>query len=824
MPSRACPDLRSPSEMESERLYQELSGPNRNNFQWDDVVITSIPNLLCFDDSKAILLNSFNFNKAKHILNNMYSLSVSTTQVCDIDEDIIANSQCIKLDDPITLTKLALPSRGLYCQHMQCFDFDSYLFINKKKPKSEYVCPICSECCNPGNVYIDYITLCFVHLYNDQNIEGIPTVVVMSDGTYNLSQNNKSRHINNIPKIVINDRRLSGIVEKYGEKITLADLSKPTLDDVLNQINKSEDTLLQSLVQHIHPTINIAAGIGHKRPFYASTLQGLRHDIQGLSNGIGPCKAHNVISSLVTHVWKVKAELVALVPGANLDNNCPSTESATTVLSVGLANRDLCDINTITSSVSYPIFVSPLMLYGIADTTTIPKLGRVKLTTNMNDNNIINIMNKDPRHTSAIITDCKDHTKEHKRPKQCRSRSQSLTENAKVDSLIAERDKKLHKKARNDNQIIIESEEILDSIPVLVEEVARTNNKSRSRSQSLKDNIASIDASEVIGTCSKEKKTHKKSRNKNELTPETVDATEIHVIDDKEIKTHKKDKDRNSQAAIENIEVIDVTDALEEEKTDKKLNSKNQRKAESVEVIDLNDAPIIVEEIAVGIHKMSRSSSGNHGEAMDTTALEKREKKKERKRSRSHSLTEGILIPDLIIEQVHATSTSSLDCMGDKERTKKSYRFDVPPTEVISSSLEIVQVGGISLGTDTNAHVSNHEFAMIVEGDTTAAVHVDQAIGSSKGPENKRPNLSVPIKMPPNPPTVSFPVKVSRFSTTISPPTLAVPSMVSNSNPPSSLNPVNLASNINRQKQAPPVSESACRLFSSIVQAFIRDL
>ena len=796
MPSRTCPDLRSPSEMESERLYRELTGPNRHEFQWDDVVITSIPNLLCFDDSKAILLNSFNFNKAKHILNNMYSSSVPATQDSETDGDIIANSQCIKLDDPITLNKLTLPSRGLYCQHMQCFDFDSYLFVNKKKPKSEYICPICSECCNPGNVYIDYITLCFVHLYNDQNNEDIPTIVVMSDGTYKLSQNNKSHYINNIPKYVLNDQRLSGIVEKYGEKITLADLSKPTLDDVLNQINKSEDTLLRSLVQHIHPTINIAAGIVHKRPFYASTLQGLRHDIQGLSNGIGPCKAQNVISSLVTHVWKVKAEFAALIPGANLDNNCPSTESTTTVLSVGLANRDLCDINTITSSVSYPIFVSPLMLYGIADTTTVPKLGRAKRATNENENN--NIINMNHRNSSNITTDCDDHTKEHKRQKKSRSRSQSLTENAKIELLIGEKDKKLSKKARNDNQIIIENTDIAHSIPVLAEEVARTNNKSRSRSQSLKDNNDPI--VETVGTTetsNREKKAHKKSRNKNELPIETVNATEINVVDDKDKKTHKKS--RNHEVIIENIEVIDVTDTSEEEKTGQKLNGKNKGKDEIVvEVIDLNDAPVIVEELAVGMDKMPPSSSGIHGESVDTAALEKREKKKERKRSRSHSLSESILLPDLNIQQTPATSTSSL---------------------------QLGQVEGISLGTDTNAHDSTHEPEMIVEdnrnnGVDTAAVSAaptHQAIGPNKGLDNKRANHSVPIKTPPNPPTVSFPVKASK---SVSPPTLLVPLMVP---PPSLILPANLPSN-NRQKHIPPVSEGASRLFSSIVQAFIRDL
>jgi len=107
---------------------------------------------------------------------------------------------------------------------------------------------------------------------------------------------------------------------------------------------------------------------------------------------------------LVTHVWKIKAEFVALIPGANSDATCPSTETVTAIASVELANRDLCDLNTITSSVSFPVFVSSLMLYGIADTTTVPRLGRKRPINEIENNNNTSMTNIGTRHVSSTTS------------------------------------------------------------------------------------------------------------------------------------------------------------------------------------------------------------------------------------------------------------------------------------------------------------------------------------------------------------------------------------------------------------------------------------
>eukprot|EP01119_Soliformovum_irregulare_P005502 TRINITY_DN17259_c0_g1_i1.p1 TRINITY_DN17259_c0_g1~~TRINITY_DN17259_c0_g1_i1.p1 ORF type:complete len:362 (+),score=52.03 TRINITY_DN17259_c0_g1_i1:2-1087(+) len=52
-------------------------------------------------------------------------------------------SQQISLKCPLTLGRIGTPVRGDQCRHIQCFDLESYLSINRKSPK--FQCPVCSQ-------------------------------------------------------------------------------------------------------------------------------------------------------------------------------------------------------------------------------------------------------------------------------------------------------------------------------------------------------------------------------------------------------------------------------------------------------------------------------------------------------------------------------------------------------------------------------------------------------------------------------------------------------------------------------------------------------
>ncbi|KAG5437596.1 hypothetical protein PCANB_000633 [Pneumocystis canis] len=59
------------------------------------------------------------------------------------DNDIITTSSDISLKDPISYTRIELPCRSIYCNHVQCFDASSFLTLNEQTPT--WQCPICNK-------------------------------------------------------------------------------------------------------------------------------------------------------------------------------------------------------------------------------------------------------------------------------------------------------------------------------------------------------------------------------------------------------------------------------------------------------------------------------------------------------------------------------------------------------------------------------------------------------------------------------------------------------------------------------------------------------
>lgn len=49
------------------------------------------------------------------------------------DEDFVHSYEKIKLRDPIGMTLMKLPCRGIACEHLQCFDHALYIHVNRGK-------------------------------------------------------------------------------------------------------------------------------------------------------------------------------------------------------------------------------------------------------------------------------------------------------------------------------------------------------------------------------------------------------------------------------------------------------------------------------------------------------------------------------------------------------------------------------------------------------------------------------------------------------------------------------------------------------------------
>ncbi len=64
-------------------------------------------------------------------------------QITDTDLEIETNTLKVSLQCPLMKFKIQLPGRSTECKHVQCFDLQSYLMMNEKKPT--WNCPVCDR-------------------------------------------------------------------------------------------------------------------------------------------------------------------------------------------------------------------------------------------------------------------------------------------------------------------------------------------------------------------------------------------------------------------------------------------------------------------------------------------------------------------------------------------------------------------------------------------------------------------------------------------------------------------------------------------------------
>lgn len=59
------------------------------------------------------------------------------------DDDIVATSSNMSLKDPVQMTRIETPCRGMSCKHNECFDAAVYLALQEQAPT--WTCPVCSK-------------------------------------------------------------------------------------------------------------------------------------------------------------------------------------------------------------------------------------------------------------------------------------------------------------------------------------------------------------------------------------------------------------------------------------------------------------------------------------------------------------------------------------------------------------------------------------------------------------------------------------------------------------------------------------------------------
>jgi hypothetical protein len=98
------------------------------------------------------------------------------------DNDIVEVSLKFSLRCPLSLMRIELPVKGKDCKHIQCFDANSYLQINKNHPKFD--CPVCNKKVYFSSLVVDSY---FLKILGEvQSQPDVDEVLILPDGTYNI--------------------------------------------------------------------------------------------------------------------------------------------------------------------------------------------------------------------------------------------------------------------------------------------------------------------------------------------------------------------------------------------------------------------------------------------------------------------------------------------------------------------------------------------------------------------------------------------------------------------------------------------------------------
>lgn len=245
------------------------------------------------------------------------SLLVLGKLLSDPGSDIMMG-QDINMRDSISMKTLSQPCRALGCKHIQCFDFEAYLHINKSRPSSEYSCPICNQVSNPSKIYIDTIFLCLLKLLPENS-----NISIMKDGQFDIRVNKPQREIivvdddddegenfvamstcpsSNIVQCTGSVVELSYIVPFTASKskknlTSLVELTTASLDDVLHLMNVENAWGVNSIPGS---TIELQKCIRAKRPFASTTNDGLKYLLQQV-DGVGSIRAGKILD----HFYKI---------------------------------------------------------------------------------------------------------------------------------------------------------------------------------------------------------------------------------------------------------------------------------------------------------------------------------------------------------------------------------------------------------------------------------------------------------------------------------------------------------------------------------------
>ena len=91
--------------------------------------------------------------EAKGVRNPDYTRALIKEKLNDQDSEIATTSCKVSLACPLGKNRMRIPARASTCDHLQCFDAQTYLMMNERKPK--WNCPVCNKTAEPVSLQID---------------------------------------------------------------------------------------------------------------------------------------------------------------------------------------------------------------------------------------------------------------------------------------------------------------------------------------------------------------------------------------------------------------------------------------------------------------------------------------------------------------------------------------------------------------------------------------------------------------------------------------------------------------------------------------------
>ena len=89
----------------------------------------------------------------KGVRNPVYTRTLIKEKLNDQDSEIATTSCKVSLACPLGKNRMRIPARASTCDHLQCFDAQTYLMMNERKPK--WNCPVCNKTAEPISLQID---------------------------------------------------------------------------------------------------------------------------------------------------------------------------------------------------------------------------------------------------------------------------------------------------------------------------------------------------------------------------------------------------------------------------------------------------------------------------------------------------------------------------------------------------------------------------------------------------------------------------------------------------------------------------------------------